>query len=69
MHEKLCYKSSTSKYEKSSSNINISNILPLPFDMLCYLLEYMMTLCKIHWQSASTLKQPVVQNCANGTTK
>ena len=41
-------KSLTSKYEKSNSNINISRILPLPFDMLCYLLEYMMTLCKMH---------------------
>ena len=69
MYEKSCYKSSTSKYEKSNSNINISKILHLHFDMLCYLPEYMMTLSKIHWQLASTLKRPVVQNCANGTTK
>ena len=48
MFEKLCYKSSTSKYEKSNSNFNISKISHLTFDMLCYLFEYMMTLCKIH---------------------
>ena len=41
MYEKSCYKSSTSKYEKSNSNINMNNISHLPFDMLCYLLEYM----------------------------
>ena len=35
MHEELCCKISTSKYEKSNSNINISKILHLPFDMLC----------------------------------
>ena len=69
MYEKSCYKSSTSKYEKSNSNINISKISQLPFDMLCCLLEYMITLCAMHLQSASTLKQPVVQNSANGTTK
>ena len=39
MYEESCYKSSTSKYEKLNSNINISNILHLPFDMLCFLLE------------------------------
>ena len=66
---KLCYKSSTSKYEKSNINFNISKILHFPFDMLCYLLEYMMALCKIHWQSASTFIRPVVQNWAHGTTK
>ena len=36
MYEDLCYKSSTSKYEKLNSNINISKILHLPFDMLCF---------------------------------
>ena len=69
MYEKLCYKISTSKYEILNRNINISKIWHLPFDILCYLLEYMMTLCKLHWQSASTLKLPMVQNCAHGTTK
>ena len=40
MHWKLCYKSSTLKYENANSNINISKIMHLPFAMLCYLLEY-----------------------------
>ena len=31
-----CYKSSTSKYEKSNSNINITKISHLPFDMLFF---------------------------------
>ena len=57
------------KYEKSNSNINISNIVHLPFDMLCYLLESTMSQCRIHWQLAGTLKWPVVQNCVPGTTK
>ena len=39
MYEELCYKRSTSKYEKSNSNINISKISHLPFDMLCFSLE------------------------------
>ena len=39
MYEKLCYKISTSKYEKSNSNINISKISHLHFDMLCFLIE------------------------------
>ena len=39
MYEELCYKSSTSKYEKPNSNINISNILHLAFDTLCFHLE------------------------------
>ena len=69
IYEKLCYKSSTSKYEKLNSNINISTIMHLPFDMLCYLLESMMARCKMQWQLASTLKQPVVQNCVPGKTK
>ena len=42
MYEELCYKSSTSKYEKSNSNINISNISHLTFDMLFFSLEKMM---------------------------
>ena len=50
MYEELCYKILTSKYEKPNSNINNSNISNLPFDMLCSLLEYMMTLWKIYWQ-------------------
>ena len=44
MYEKSCYKTSTSKYENLNSNFNISKISHLPFDMLHYLLEYMMTL-------------------------
>ena len=35
MYEESCYKSSTSKYEKSNSNNNISKISHLLFDMLC----------------------------------
>ena len=69
MYKKSCYKSSTSKNEKSNSNINIHKILHSPFDILCYLLESMMTQWKMHRQSASTLKQPVFQNCAPSTTK
>ena len=69
MHKKSCYKSSTSKCEKSISNINISKISPLTFDMLWYLLEYMTTLCKMYQQLESTLKRPVAQNSANGTAK
>ena len=41
---KSCYQSSALKYEKLNSNINISKISHLLFDMLCYLLESMMTL-------------------------
>ena len=48
MYEKLCYKSSTYKYDKSNSNINISKIVYINFDVLYYLLESMMTRCKIH---------------------
>ena len=39
MYEESCYKSSTSKYGKSNSNINISKISHLPFDMLCFHLK------------------------------
>ena len=35
MYEESCYKSSTLKYEKSNSNINISKMPHLPFDFLC----------------------------------
>ena len=69
MCEELYYKSSTSKYEKSNSNINISNILHLPFDMLCFSLGKMTTRCSMHCKLVSTMKQPLVQNSANGTTK
>ena len=69
VYVEFCYKNPTSKYEKSNSDINISKMLHLPFDMLCYLLEHMMTLCQMHQQSASILKRPVVQNCAKDTTK
>ena len=66
---KSYYKSSTSKYEKSNSNTNISKIMHLPFDMLCYLLESMMSWCKIYWRLASILERPVVQKFAASTTK
>ena len=39
MYKKLCCKSSTLKNEKSNSNVNITKILHLPFDMLCYSLR------------------------------
>ena len=39
MYVESCYKSLTSKYEKSNSNINISKISHLPFDMLSFSLE------------------------------
>ena len=54
MYKELCYKSSTSKYVKSNSNINISNISHLPFGMLCFLLENddtvinALTICNCH---------------------
>ena len=44
MYEISCYKISASKYEKYNSNINISNIMQLIFDMLCCLIESIMTL-------------------------
>ena len=65
VYEKPCYKSSTSKYEKSNSNINTYRISYLPFDMLCYLLEYMMKLWKMHRQPTSTLKWPVDHQANN----
>ena len=48
MYEKLCYKSSTLKIEKLNNCNNISNVLHLPFDMLCYLLKSIMALWKMH---------------------
>ena len=39
MYVESCYKSSTSKYEKSNRNINISKIYNLPFDMFSFSLE------------------------------
>ena len=39
MYVKSCYKSSTSKYEKSNSNINISKISHLPFDIFVFHLK------------------------------
>ena len=39
MYEESFYKSSTSKYGKSNSNINISKISHLTFDMLCFHLK------------------------------
>ena len=66
MYEQSCYKSSTSKYEQFHSNINISKISYLPFDVLCFHFN-MMTMFQIHRQLTSALKRLVVQNCANGT--
>ena len=57
------------KNDKFNSNINISKISHLTVDMLLYLLKSMMVRWKIHWQSFSTSKRPVVQNWAPGTTK
>ena len=48
MYETLCYKSSAFKNEKSNSNVNIYNILHLPFDMLCYSLDCMMVQYTMH---------------------
>ena len=39
VYVKLSYKSSTSIYEKSNSNIDIFKISHLPFNMLCFSLE------------------------------
>ena len=39
MYEESCYKSSSSKYEKPNSNINISKTSHLPSDMLWFSLE------------------------------
>ena len=66
---KHCVTKVQQKNEKSNNNINISKILHLTFDMLCYLLKSMMAQYKMNWQLAITLEQPVVQNCAPGTTK
>ena len=63
-----CYNISTSKYEKSNSNIKISKISHLPFDMLCFSLEKMMTLCQMQQQSTGFLKRLVFLNFADGTT-
>ena len=68
MYVESCYKSLTSKYQKSNSDINISKIYRLPFDMLCFSLEKMTTLFQMHRQSKNILKRLVVRNYANGTT-
>ena len=57
------------KNDKSNSNVNISEISHLPFDMLCYLPESMMVRCKMYWQSSSRSKRPVLQNRAASTTE
>ena len=57
------------KKRKSNSNVNISKIMHLTFDMLCYSLKMMMVRYKMHWQLASFLKRPVVHNRAPSTTK
>ena len=67
MYVESCYKISTLKYEKSKINIKISNISHLPFDMFCFSLEKMMTLCQMNQQSIIFLKRIVVKNCENGT--
>ena len=66
---KIMLQKFTIKNEKPNSNINISRIPHLTFDMLCYLLEIMMAQWKFHSKLASTLKQTVVQNCAPGTVE
>ena len=48
---------------------NISNILHLPFDMLCNSIESMMARYKMYQQSTITLKLTMVQNCASSMTK
>ena len=63
-----CYKSSTSKYDKSKMNINISTISHLPFDVLFFSLGKITTLCQMHQPSTSLLKGMVVQNCVNDMT-
>ena len=39
MYEESCYNSPTSKYKKSNSNINISKISHLPFDIFVFHLK------------------------------
>ena len=48
VHVKLSYKSLTSKYEKSNSNINISKLSHLPFDIMCVSTGRTMTLCQMN---------------------
>ena len=69
MNEKLCYKGSTFKNEKSNSNVNTYKIYHLPFGMLFYSIESVMVRCKIHQKLASRSKIPVVQNHAHSMTK
>ena len=57
------------KNDKSNSNINITKILHLTFDMVCCLLESMMLWCKMNWQLASRSKIHVVQKCVPSMTK
>ena len=51
MYEKMCYKSSTLKDDKSNSNVNIYKILHLPFDMLFYSIDSIMcgAKCTDNW--------------------
>ena len=57
------------KNNKLNSNITISRILYLPFDMLFYLIGSIMVRWKMHQQSASRSKRPVVQNRAPSSKK
>ena len=57
------------KNDKLNSNVNISKILHLPFDMLLYSLGSIMVRCKMHRQSDSRSKVPVVQNRTPSTKK
>ena len=66
---KIVLQKFNTKYDKSNGNTNISGIIHFSFVMLCYLLEIIIAWCKMQWQTASTLKRIVVQNCAPGTTK
>ena len=68
MYVESCYNISISKYERSKSNIKISNIYHLPFDIFCFSIQKMTTLCQMQRKSISILKQPVVQNYVNGLT-
>ena len=65
MYVRSCYNISISEYEKSKSNIKISKVSHLNFDIF-FSLKKMMTLCQMQRQPTSFLEQLVFQNCANG---
>ena len=47
MYVESCYNVSISKYKKSKSNIKIAKISNLPFDIFCFSIKKMMTLCQM----------------------